>query len=333
MQVLTDTLGRVHSYLRISLTERCNLNCLYCNPGGRLNRLNENGSLLRYDELRRLIKLFTQQLGFTKIRFTGGEPLIRPGVMDFFHSLAVLQKSAPFSTGITTNGTLLAGKCDRLVRAGVRQINISLDSLQRDKFEQITGHNTFDRVMEAIEEAVAHPDLQVKLNAVVMRGWNEDEIADFASFAADRDLTMRFIEFMPFDDNAWSKGRLVPFAEIKQQIERSHPLQPLPEKAHQVAKTYQIQNGKGRIGFISSVSQHFCGGCNRLRISASGDLRVCLFDAGREAVSFRDLLRNGADDAEIIAAIQKALGHKWKQHPDAGDLKALHQNNMLKIGG
>lgn len=333
MQTLTDTYGREHNYLRISLTERCNLNCLYCNPSGRLNHLNEDGTLLSYDELRRLIALFTQQLGFHKIRFTGGEPLVRSGVMDFFRSLPALNDTAPFSTGITTNGTLLAGKCEALAAAGIRNINISLDSLQRERFEQITGHNTFDRVMAAIEEAVAHPKLRVKLNAVIMRDWNEDEISDFVTFAAERDLTMRFIEFMPFDDNAWSTGRLVPWTEIRQKVEQTHSLLPLPEEANQVAKTYQIAGGKGRIGFISSVSQHFCGGCNRLRVSASGDLRVCLFDAGQQAVSFRDLLRGGADDTTIIKAVQQALQFKWKQHPDAEELKALNQNNMLKIGG
>ncbi|KAI4905080.1 hypothetical protein NFI96_016803 [Prochilodus magdalenae] len=310
-EFLTDTFGRRHSYLRISLTEKCNLRCQYCMPEEGV-KLTPRSQLLTTEEVLTLARLFVRE-GVEKIRLTGGEPLIRPDVL---HIIAEMRKLEGLKTiAVTTNGMNLARLLPGLKKAGVDLLNVSLDSLVPAKFEFIVRRKGFHKVMEGIDRAIEIGYNPVKVNCVVMRGLNEDELLDFVALTERKPLDVRFIEYMPFDGNKWNFKKMVSYAEMLDRIKQQWPgLEPLPGDETGTAKAFRVPGFKGQLGFITSMSDNFCGSCNRLRITADGNLKVCLF--GNSEVSLRDCLRSGASDEELLQIIGAAVGRKKKQHAD-----------------
>lgn len=330
---LTDNFNRVHDYLRISLTDKCNLNCLYCNPsnsaGGRLNKK----AILSYDELLRLIDIFTGRLGVKKIRFTGGEPLARKDVLYFFDEVSKLKKKNNFVTGLTTNGTLLEDKLDSLKRSGLDKLNISLDSLRQDRFKYITGKDGISQVIGAIDAAEEIGFSPLKINVVIIKNINHDELIDFTEFARNRNITVRFIEYMPFGNNEWKSDGFLSYGEMKGIISSRYNLINAAGDENSVSKDFEIEGFKGKIGFISSISDHFCAACNRLRIDARGKMKLCLFSSGKNELNFKELLNSNADDDMICSEVESALKLKAEFHPAVEELIRLEENNMLSIGG
>ncbi|KAJ0062850.1 hypothetical protein NL108_008139, partial [Boleophthalmus pectinirostris] len=307
---LTDTFGRRHSYLRISLTEKCNLRCkYYCMPEDGV-KLTPKAQLLSTAEILTIARLFVHE-GVDKIRLTGGEPLIRPDVVDI---IAELRKLEGLKTiAVTTNGLNLARTLPRLKQAGLSHINISLDTLVPAKFEFIVRRKGFHKVMESIDKAIEMGYNPVKVNCVVMRGFNEDEVMDFVALTEKKPVEVRFIEYMPFDGNKWNFKKMVSYQEMLDQIRQHWPdIGMVQTGPTDTSKTYQVPGFKGQVGFITSMSEHFCGTCNRLRITADGNLKVCLF--GNTEVSLRDAIRSGASDEELLQIIGAAVGRKKKQH-------------------
>ncbi|XP_027130879.1 molybdenum cofactor biosynthesis protein 1 [Larimichthys crocea] len=316
---LTDNFGRRHSYLRISLTEKCNLRCQYCMPEEGV-KLTPRGQLLSTSEVLTLARLFVQE-GVEKIRLTGGEPLIRPDVLDIISELRKLEGLKTIA--VTTNGMNLARLLPRLKDAGLDLINISLDSLVPAKFEFIVRRKGFHKVMEGIDKAVEMGYNPVKVNCVIMRGLNEDELLDFVALTEKKPLEVRFIEYMPFDGNKWNFKKMVSYQEMLDRIRQRWPDLEMLQTGHtDTAKTFKVPGFKGQVGFITSMSEHFCGSCNRLRITADGSLKVCLF--GNSEVSLRDVLRSGASHEELLQIIGAAVGRKKKQHAGRFDVYTLY---------
>uniref|UniRef100_A0A8B9YJ69 Molybdenum cofactor biosynthesis protein 1 n=1 Tax=Bos mutus grunniens TaxID=30521 RepID=A0A8B9YJ69_BOSMU len=308
---LTDSFGRRHSYLRISLTERCNLRCQYCMPEEGVP-LTPKADLLTTEEILTLARLFVKE-GVDKIRLTGGEPLIRPDVVDIVAQLRQLEGLR--TIGITTNGINLARLLPQLQKAGLSAINISLDTLVPAKFEFIVRRKGFHKVMEGIHKAIELGYSPVKVNCVVMRGLNEDELLDFVALTEGLPLDVRFIEYMPFDGNKWNFKKMVSYKEMLDTLRQQWPeLEKLPEEESSTAKAFKIPGFRGQVSFITSMSEHFCGTCNRLRITADGNLKVCLF--GNSEVSLRDHLRAGASEEELLRVIGAAVGRKKRQHAE-----------------
>ncbi len=324
---LHDQHGRQITDLRISVTDWCNFRCVYCRSADPENHMAEH-KLLEWEELERLARILIG-LGIRKIRVTGGEPLVRPGVENF---IARLRQMGALDLSMTTNGHSLAERCQALVDAGLNRINISLDSLDRSKFEKVTRTKSYDRVMAGIDAAQASPLRPVKVNAVLVRGLNDDEVEAFAEFARERDLIMRFIEFMPLDaDRTWTRDLVVTAAEIKRRIEARWELVPVPRERSETARKYRFADGRGEIGLIAPVSQPFCGHCSRIRLTADGKLRTCLFS--KDDHDLKSLLRGGASDGEISQAIcgivhEKEEGHRINE-PDF----VPPSRTMVFIGG
>ncbi|XP_077621134.1 molybdenum cofactor biosynthesis protein 1 isoform X4 [Crocuta crocuta] len=308
---LTDSFGRQHSYLRISLTEKCNLRCQYCMPEEGVP-LTPKADLLTTEEILTLARLFVKE-GVDKIRLTGGEPLIRPDVVDIVAQLHRLEGLR--TIGVTTNGINLARLLPQLQKAGLSAINISLDTLVPAKFEFIVRRKGFHKVMEGIHKAIELGYSPVKVNCVVMRGLNEDELLDFVALTKGLPLDVRFIEYMPFDGNKWNFKKMVSYKEMLDTLRQQWPeLEKLPEEESSTARAFKIPGFRGQLSFITSMSEHFCGTCNRLRITADGNLKVCLF--GNSEVSLRDHLRAGASEEELLQIIGAAVGRKKRQHAE-----------------
>ncbi|NXE73086.1 MOCS1 protein, partial [Cochlearius cochlearius] len=325
---LTDSFGRQHNYLRISLTEKCNLRCQYCMPEEGV-QLTPKSELLTAQEIITLARLFVKE-GVEKIRLTGGEPLIRPDVVDIVGQLYKLEGLKTIA--VTTNGINLARLLPRLKEAGLNAINISLDTLVPAKFEFIVRRKGFHKVMEGIHKATELGYRPVKVNCVVMRGFNEDELLGFVDFTKDLPLDVRFIEYMPFDGNKWNFKKMVSYKEMLDTIKQRWPeLEKLPCEASSTAKSYKVPHFQGQISFITSMSEHFCGSCNRLRITADGNLKVCLF--GNSEVSLRDHLRSGASEEELVQIIGAAVGRKKKQHAGMFNISQMKNRPMILIGG
>ncbi|XP_031177209.2 molybdenum cofactor biosynthesis protein 1 isoform X2 [Sander lucioperca] len=324
---LTDNFGRRHSYLRMSLTEKCNLRCQYCMPEDGV-KLTPRSQLLSTSEVLTLARLFVQE-GVEKIRLTGGEPLIRPDVLDI---IAELRKLEGLKTiAVTTNGMNLARLLPKLKDAGLNLINISLDSLVPAKFEFIVRRKGFHKVIEGIDKAIEMGYNPVKVNCVVMRGLNEDELLDFVALTEKKPLEVRFIEYMPFDGNKWNFKKMVSYQEMLDHIRQQWPnLEKLQTGQTETAKTFKVPGFKGQVGFITSMSDHFCGSCNRLRITADGNLKVCLF--GNSEVSLRDVLRSGASNEELLQIIGAAVGRKKKQHAGMFSISQMKNRPMILIG-
>ena len=326
--MFVDRFGRKHSCLRISITERCNLRCRYCMPEEGVD-LSPRSDLLTFEEIERLARLFVCR-GVDKIRLTGGEPLVRKHMEDLADKLGRLPGLRTLA--LTTNGMLLPKKLPRLRAAGVNAINISLDTLIPERFETITRRGGLEEVLHAIRMAIAYGYDPVKVNCVVMRGVNDDEVPDFVEWTRDAPVAVRFIEYMPFQGNGWSETGFVSYADMLERIRLRHPvLDRLEDGPHATAKTWRVPGYRGTIGFIASMSEKFCGSCDRLRLTADGALKVCLF--GRAEVSLRDMLRAGASDRELEEAIRNAVLRKKAAH--AGMLQLADQENrpMILIGG
>uniref|UniRef100_A0A8C0GW27 Molybdenum cofactor biosynthesis protein 1 n=1 Tax=Chelonoidis abingdonii TaxID=106734 RepID=A0A8C0GW27_CHEAB len=323
---LTDSFGRRHNYLRISLTEKCNLRCQYCMPEEGV-QLTPKSELLTTQEIITLARLFVKE-GVDKIRLTGGEPLIRPNVVDIVGQLYKLEGLQTIA--VTTNGINLARLLPRLKEAGLDAINISLDTLVPAKFEFIVRRKGFHKVMEGINKAVELGYNPVKVNCVVMRGLNEDELLDFVVLTKNQPLDVRFIEYMPFDGNKWNFKKMVSYKEMLDTVRQRWPdLEKLPCEASSTAKAYKVPDFQGQISFITSMSEHFCGSCNRLRITADGNLKVCLF--GNSEVSLRDHLRSGASEDELVQIIGAAVGRKKKQHAGMFNISQMKNRPMILI--
>ena len=324
---LTDKFGRQITDLRVSVTDRCNFRCVYCRSADPENHMAEH-ALLEWDEYERLARILVG-MGIRKVRVTGGEPLVRPGVEDF---VARLKAIGVQDLSMTTNGHLLAERCDRLVAAGLDRINISLDSLNREKFEKVTRTKTFDQVLAGIEAAQNSPLRPVKVNAVLVRGLNDDEVEAFAEFAREKEIIMRFIEFMPLDaDRAWTRDMVVPAAEVHRRISARWPLIPVVHERSETARKYRFADGGGEIGLIAPVTQPFCGHCSRIRLTADGKLRTCLFS--KEDHDLKSLLRSGMGDREIGDAIVAMVQTKEKSHRINEPDFVPPSRTMVYIGG
>lgn len=285
--------------------------------------------ILSFEEIERLARIFAAH-GVTKLRLTGGEPLVRKGVVDLAARLSAVPGIQTLA--ITTNGIGLERQLDDLVASGVNAFNISLDTLRDDRFEQITRRPGLSKVRSTIDRLVQLGVGSVKVNCVVMRGVNHDEIVDFVDMTKDQPVEIRFIEFMPFDGNGWDRGEFMSFADQRQVIEEARgALIPLPGLPTDTARVFSLPGFQGTVGFITSMSALFCGGCNRLRLTADGNLKVCLFGAGE--VSLRDAMRSGASDQRLEELIAGAVQRKAPHHAGMDLLKETPNRPMILIGG
>ncbi|KAI3444929.1 hypothetical protein Pfo_001594 [Paulownia fortunei] len=326
--MLADSFGRLHTYLRISLTERCNLRCQYCMPAEGVG-LTPSPQLLSQNEIVRLANLFVSS-GVTKIRLTGGEPTIRKDIEEICLQLSNL--SGLKTLAITTNGITLANKLPRLKECGLSLLNISLDTLVPAKFEFMTRRRGHERVMKSIDAAIELGYNPVKVNCVVMRGFNDDEICDFVEMTREKPINVRFIEFMPFDGNVWNVKKLVPYSEMLDIVVKQFTgLKRILDHPTETAKNFRIDGHQGTVSFITSMTEHFCAGCNRLRLLADGNFKVCLF--GPSEVSLRDPMRRGVDDNELKEIIGAAIKRKKAAHAGMFDIANTPNRPMIHIGG
>ncbi|KAI0046603.1 molybdenum cofactor biosynthesis prote [Auriscalpium vulgare] len=325
---LVDTFGRHHNYLRISLTERCNLRCFYCMPEEGIE-LSPKQNILSNDEIIRLAALFVKS-GVTKIRLTGGEPTIRKGIVDLVARLSALREYGLKSIGITSNGLILHRHLPSLVENGLTHLNLSLDTLDPFKFEIMTRRMGHEAVLKTLNMALATPILKTKMNVVVIKGLNDSEVLDFVEMTKDQDLSIRFIEFMPFTGNKWDKAKMVPSAELLSTISAQHPgITKAADELNDTARSYRIPGYRGSVGFISSMSDHFCSSCNRLRLTADGQIKVCLFDA--KEVSLRDQMRMGVDDATLLQTIGRAVRGKNEKHAATAPMRIIQSRSALGL--
>ncbi len=333
---LVDPFARRVKDLRISITDRCNFRCSYCMPEEGMQWL-ARSDLLSYEELARVARVCVEEYGFDAIRLTGGEPLVRAHVVRLVELLAPLG----VDVAMTTNGVKLPEVAHDLARAGLTRVNISLDSLRRETFFALTRRDELDRVLAGIDAALDAGLVPVKINAVVMRGINDDEVVDLAAFGRDRGVGMRFIEFMPLDaDDAWSHDKVVPAREILDRIHAVFPLReaPVAGSGHtQPAERFEYADGRGDVGVIASVTEPFCGNCDRVRITAEGKFRTCLFAI--DEFDLRAVLRAGAGleaddlDERLAAEIARAVGTKWAGHRIGQADFVRPDRSMSQIGG
>jgi GTP 3',8-cyclase len=326
---LVDGHGRPIGDVRISVTDRCNFRCQYCMPAEGLPWL-QRDALLSYEEITRLVRLLAS-MGVHDVRLTGGEPLVRRELWRLVEQLAAIEDVHDLS--LTTNGYLLTRQVDDLVRAGLRRLNVSLDSLAPDRFFQLTRRDSLAQVLEGLEAAQQHPELRpIKVNVVALRDFTEHEVLRFAEFARQNPYEVRFIEFMPLDaDHAWTREKVLPNAEIVAMIDAVYPLEPVGRERHGTARRYRFADGEGAMGFISPVSEPFCGDCNRIRLTAEGELRTCLFSL--HETDLRGPLRAGATDAELEEIVRDAVWRKELKHHvnDPGFVQPAR--TMSRIGG
>jgi len=366
---LTDDFSRQHDYLRISITERCNLRCTYCMPEDGVP-LSPASHLLTTPEISYLSALFVSQ-GVTKIRLTGGEPTIRKDIVPLMHQIGDLRRKGLKELCLTTNGIALHRKLDSMAEAGLTGVNLSLDTLDPFQFQIMTRRKGFDAVMRSIERILEMNKLgagiKLKINCVVMRGINEREIIPFIEMGREKDIEVRFIEYMPFDGNKWSQKKMLSYKEMLGMIREKYPaLYKVQDHENDTSKTFQVPDFLGRIGFITSMTHNFCGTCNRLRITSDGNLKVCLF--GNAEVSLRDLLRKdnggqpideeametikrvemdrrqtlpgdagplgyGERERELLEVIGMAVKRKKEKHAGMGELENMKNRPMILIGG
>jgi GTP 3',8-cyclase len=326
---LADGHGRPIGDVRISVTDRCNFRCQYCMPAEGLPWL-QRDALLSYEEITRLVRILSE-MGVHDVRLTGGEPLVRKQLWRLVEGLSALPNVHDLS--LTTNGYLLEAQVADLVAAGLRRVNVSLDALAADRFFQLTRRDSLGRVLDGLAAAQAHPELRpIKVNAVALRGFTEDEVLRFAAFAREEPYEIRFIEFMPLDaDQDWDMAKVLPSAEIKAIIETEYELVPLGRERHGTARRYRFADGKGEIGFISPVTEPFCGDCNRIRFTAEGTLRTCLFSMNE--TDLRAPLRAGATDAEIEQIVRDAVWRKELKHHVGEPGFIQPARSMSRIGG
>lgn len=370
-EFLTDNFDRQHDYLRISITERCNLRCLYCMPEEGVP-LSPSRELLTTPEIIMLSSLFVSQ-GVTKIRLTGGEPTVRRDILPLMHQIGALRQHGLKELCLTTNGISLHRKLDSMVEAGLTGVNLSLDTLDPWQYQIMTRRKGFEAVQKSIDRILELNKLgagiKLKINCVVMRGMNDQEVIPFVEMTQEKDIEVRFIEYMPFDGNKWSKGKMFSYSEMLDLIRTKYPnLQKVQDHKNNTSKTWCIPGFEGRIGFITSMTHNFCGTCNRLRITGDGNLKVCLF--GNAEVSLRDIMRksNGGEpidenafeamkqavaecrqgdastlsgrplgaaitEPELLDVIGMAVKRKKAKHAGLGTLEHMKNRPMILIGG
>ncbi len=327
--VLVDPHGRTVRDLRISVTDRCNLRCTYCMPEEGMQWLDRH-ELLSFEELERVARVCIERFGFTGLRLTGGEPTLRSHLPVLVAKLARLGDGS-HDLALTTNGTNLQMLAADLTEAGLRRITVSLDSLRADRFIELTRRDRLAQVLAGIDAALAAGLRPVKVNVVLVRGVNDDEIVELARFGRRRGATIRFIEWMPLDGgHSWGADRVVPSAEVLATIAGRWPLEPVTRGSAPAAR-WRYADGAGEIGVVGSVTEPFCSTCDRIRLTAEGMLRACLF-AHREA-DLRAVLRAGADDDELAAAIRAEVGTKWAGHAIGNVSFAKPARSMSQIGG
>ena len=325
---LVDRYGRVHDDLRLSVTDRCNLRCVYCMPNEGMTFLPRQ-DILSFEEIER-VSAVAHSLGVRSVRITGGEPLVRRGICDLVGRIARLGFD---DVALTTNGTKLAGMAAELAEAGLRRVNISSDSLRPERFADIRRRGRMDVVLDSMDAAEAAGLTPLKVNVVLLRGRNDDEILDFAAFARDTGRVVRFIEYMPLDaEGHWSREQLVSGREVYERISAVWPLEAVSDPGDPApADRYRFSDGNGEIGLISTVTEPFCGTCNRLRLTADGAVRNCLFSDAEHPV--RDLLRGGGSDEDLAMLLRRAVWAKLPGHGinDPGFLRPARSMSM--IGG
>jgi cyclic pyranopterin phosphate synthase len=323
---LVDGFGRVHRDLRISVTDRCNFRCTYCMPAEGMHWL-PRSELLTFEEIERVARVMVDRFGLESIRLTGGEPLVRAHLPVLVAKLAGLG----VDLSMTTNGSALAQHAHELRDAGLGRVNVSLDSLRRERFTEMTRRDELDRVLAGIEAARRAGFAPVKVNCVVVRGVNDDEVVDFARFGRDGGVEVRFIEFMPLDaDGRWTGTSVVSQDEIVDTIGSVFPLAPV-QRGHEPAERFRYLDGAGTVGVIPSVTRPFCESCDRVRLTAEGDLRSCLFSLTE--TDLRGALRSGASDDDVAALIAGEVAQKWAGH-EIGQVQFIRpKRSMSQIGG
>ena len=326
---LRDAHGRAISDLRVSVTDRCNFRCQYCMPADGLPWL-ERDEVLSFEEIERLVRLFVG-LGIEDVRLTGGEPLVRREFPRLVAMLAGIEGLADLS--LTTNAYLLERDADALVAAGIGRVNVSIDSLARDRFFEITRRDALPQVLRGLEAIAAHETVRpIKVNAVAMRDFTEREVGAFVELARTTGYQVRFIEFMPLDaDRAWTRDSVLTGAELRALVEREHPLVERERESAATARVFDFADGRGEIGFINPVSEPFCADCNRIRITAEGKLRTCLFSV--HETDLREPLRGGAADAELAELIRDAVWRKELKHHIGEPGFRPPPRSMSAIGG
>jgi len=330
VEPLVDSWGREIKSVRVSVTDKCNFRCTYCMPAEGLEWLKRD-EVLSFEEITRLVSLLAR-LGVDEVRLTGGEPLVRRELPVLVGMLAQVDGVRDLS--LTTNGVLLDRLAGPLVDAGLRRVNVSLDSLDHVRFAELTRRDALDQVLRGLEEAERYPELRpIKVNAVAIKGFTEDEVPRLAALARRKPYVVRFIEFMPLDaDEGWRDDQVLTGAEIRALIEAEHgPLIELPAKASSTARRYAFADGTGEVGFVNPVSEPFCSTCDRIRLTADGQLRTCLFS--RREWDLKTPLRTGASDDELIALLRNAVAHKELKHRinEPGFVRA--SRSMSQIGG
>ena len=327
MNPLVDPFGRTVRDLRISVTDRCNLRCRYCMPERGMEWL-PRSDLLSFEEIERVARVCVERFGFDGIRLTGGEPTVRAGLPVLVGKLAALG----VELSLTTNGTTLGLLADDLRTAGLNRVNISCDSLRPERFVAMTRRDALHQVLDGIEAARSAGFAPVKVNCVLMRGQNDDEIVDFATFGRQNGVVVRFLEFMPLDaDGAWTGQTVVAAEEIVATVDAVYPLEPVDVRGSQPAERFRYRDGQGEIGVIASVTRSFCGSCDRVRLTAEGMFRNCLF-AVRET-DLRAILRGGGSDDDLAAAVAADVGTKWAGHSIGQVHFVRPARSMSQIGG
>jgi len=327
--MLFDPFKRRINYLRISVTDRCNLRCRYCMPEEGIPLIRHD-DILTYEEILRIVRVFAKE-GISKVRLTGGEPLVRKEIVDFISRLSRIEEIKDLS--LTTNGILLKEFAEALKRAGLKRVNISLDSLRRERFFEITRRDDFDRVWSGIEEAQRVGLTPIKINMVAIQGLNDDEIEDFARLTLRLPVTVRYIEYMPSGNGqSWEKGNVLAIPQIKSRLEKVGSLICITSDPWDgPAKRFRIEGALGEIGLIGAVSSHFCGDCNRLRLTPDGKIRTCLFSD--DEIDVKEILRKGGSDHDLKEKLLEALRLKPERHQiDTHQFKKC-QRNMSSIGG
>lgn len=324
---LTDRFGREHKYLRISVTDRCNFRCLYCMPHEGVT-WKPHSEILSLEEIVRLIDIFVG-MGIEKIRFTGGEPTVRKGLESLI-SAAVANPGVK-SVHMTTNGSTLAKKAAEYRSLGLSGINISLDTLKPARFYEMTGQDSYYKVREGIDAALCASFETIKINVVVMKGFNDDEILDFVALTKHLPVEVRFIEFMPFDKNEWNKSTLVPYRKIRSMIDSRYEIVPVSSSKNAVGKVFKVPGHNGQVGFVTSMTEEFCGGCDRLRLMADGGVKSCLFFP--PSINLLESVRSQVSTEIIKDQIAHAVQMKRSGHPTLSLLPQIRNAPMVSIGG